>query len=51
MRGASKTMRRLLGLALAGWATLAGATDAWARTATGLAQRAATAIADDPSAI
>ena len=28
MRGASKTMRRLLGLALAGWATLAGATDA-----------------------
>jgi methionine synthase II (cobalamin-independent) len=27
---------------------LAGATDAWARTATGLTQRTATAIADDP---
>ena len=30
---------------------LAGATDAWARVATGLAQRAATAIADDPGAV
>ncbi len=30
---------------------LAAATDAWARAATGLAQRAGTAIADDPAAI
>lgn len=30
---------------------LAGATDAWARVATGLAQRAATAIAADPTAV
>lgn len=30
---------------------LAGATEAWARAATGLCQRAATSIADDPAAI
>jgi hypothetical protein len=30
---------------------MAGATEAWARVATGLSQRAATAIAVDPSAI
>ena len=30
---------------------MAGATDAWARVATGLAQRAAASIAEDPSAI
>lgn len=30
---------------------MAGATEVWARTATGLSQRAATAIADDPGAI
>ena len=30
---------------------LAGATDAWARAATGLSERAASAIAEDPSAI